>query len=190
MYLLHQQLERTSKKKEADTTGEIDIESRLAELALHKYSKYLKPFRVAPKTVKNAEGFAQSLVTDIILESPTANKSLIVDVKVYKDFIVKHHDKSRYKSNENRFQMNSYIGAYLEKAAKKELNAEKELMVDGILLHIVSPEHWERLKQHNGLNGAVLTIESKRPIHLYIIPDYGLDYIFTSYAKIIERYLY
>ena len=178
MYLQYQQLEITSKEKE-DTIGKLEKESTLAELTLHRYSQKELSFTVPNKIVKKAYGFAQSLKTDIILESPTLNKTLIIDVKVYKKITDKDESNTeRYAHNHNRFQLNSYIGAYLENHANME--------VQGIILHLVSPELWEKTK---GLDGANLTIESDRPIHLHIIPDNGLESIFNDYTKIVNNYL-
>ena len=175
MYLQDKQLEQASKAK-GSIDEKIDRESTLAEHTLHRYSR--TNFKTLSNRVKKAFGYAQALETDIIVQSK--NKVIIIDVKVYSNFVIKKHGELKYTYNSNRFQLNSYIGALRDKYK------EKDFTVEGIILHLVSPELWEDTKD---LQAANLTIESDRPIHLYIIPDHGLEYILSAYQKIIDNHL-
>ena len=107
------------------------------------------------------------------------NKALVIDVKVYTNVETKHYDTRSYISNNNRFQLNTYIGK-----VKKQL-CEEGIEVHGIILHIVNDDIWCK---SNDMQCADLTMEDDRPIKLFMIQDKGLPYILSEYDKIIKDY--
>lgn len=122
--------------------------------------------------------YALSLETDIIVKSP--NKLIIIDCKVYKNIKSWSHGKPKYRSNGNRFQVNSYIGSALQKEEYKRDLAE------GILVHLVPTDADEdTMKMHQ----ANLTIEDERPIELWVIQDKGLNSIFKEYDELLRTKL-
>lgn len=126
------------------------------------------------KHLKSEHKFMQDLVPDIVIV--TSDKVYVIDVKVRKTIAsVNEYHPFAYTENSNRFQVNSYIGMY------KSLYTNKA--VEGILLHFADEELYN---ENEIMQGKEASIESDRPIHLYIIEDRGLDNIFADYRKIIE----
>lgn len=173
LYLDNQEYEIASKKKCTDIEF-ISKESWLAEKCLHTYSK--KHFAIFGNLLRHRTAISYALRSDIVIEG--AVKTIIVDVKVYSNIVSK--DDKLYISNNNKNQINSYIGAYLSKTNHKNNN------VEGIVLHIVSSEQYEKAKH---LNGGDLSVEDDRKLSLYIIEDKGLNYILDTYKEIIETRL-
>lgn len=158
-------------------------ESWLAEASLHKYTKEYSEeigYDVIGNLLRGRNKYTYALKSDIIIEDIL--KTIIIDVKVYSNIISKD---GLYISNANRYQVNSYIGAYLDREAKKGKEIE-ENKVEGILLHIVDNAQYEKVKQ---MNGANLSVEDGRKLTLYIIEDKGLNYIFDEYSKILDKHL-
>ena len=122
--------------------------------------------------------YALSLETDIIVTS--ANKLIIIDCKVYKNIKTWSHDKYKYKSNGNRFQVNSYIGSALQKEEYRRNSSA------GFLVHLV-PNDAD--KDTMDMHKADLTIENDRPIKLWVIQDKGLKSIFEEYDELLRTEL-
>ena len=130
------------------------------------------------KHLKSEHKLMQDLVPDIVIV--TSDKIYVIDVKVRKNIAsANEHHPFAYAENSNRFQINSYMGAY------KFLYPNKA--VEGILLHFANEELYTK---NEIMQGKTASIESDRPIHLYLIEDRGLDNIFTDYRKIIENILF
>lgn len=179
LYMQNKEIELRT-KGETSEEYELAKESFLAETALGLYSENelnLGLETYVQKVFAARNKFAQQLKPDIILIGK--DKVIVVDVKVYKDVETEHYDKRVYCSNNNRFQVNSYIGKVM-----KQLCTDK-IEVQGIILHIVNKEIWDRCSD---MQEADLTIEEDRPITLYMIQDKGLEYIFKEYQKLVERY--
>lgn len=162
-------------KKKSDDRDFLAKESTLAEKSLRKNSFELgQNIKVQPNKVLGRLDHAMALNTDIILCKE--DRAVIIDIKVYSSFSENSHGELIYNKNNNRYQVNSYIGAYVS----KNRNITK---ISGLLIHIVNHELYEKNKE---LQGADLTTEPDRPIHLYLIEDRGLDNIFADYRKIVE----
>ena len=178
MYLSEKEIEITSKKKGVDQTF-LAKESELAEKALHKYSQQLgNHIKVQGNNLLPRLNNAYALKSDIILKC--GDKAIVVDIKVYSSISEKEKEKLLYKYNSNRYQVNSYIGAYKNK--DKTVNE-----VSGLIVHIVNHELYEKNKE---INGAELTIEPDRPMKLLLIEDRGLEQIFADYTEIINKELF
>lgn len=172
----------TKKNNTADT-----YEARIAELGTladqtigvyteeiqKKYPKIKEVF--VQKHLKSKHEFMQDLVPDIVIV--TANKVYVIDVKVRKNIANENmYHPFAYAENSNRFQLNSYIGAY------KSIYPDKE--IEGILLHFANQELFDKNEM---MHGKLASIESDRPIRVYLLEDRGLDNIFKDYRKIIEE---
>ena len=177
LYLAEKEFIIASKKK-SDDKDFLARESTLAEKSLRKYSYELKNnIKVQGNKVLERLEHAMAMYTDIILCKE--DRALIIDIKVYASFSENSHGKLMYNKGNNRYQVNSYIGAYLS----KNKNISK---ISGLLIHIVNHDLYEKNKE---LQGADLTTEPDRPIRLYLIEDKGIDNIFADYRKIIEETL-
>ncbi len=177
LYLSEKEMEITAKRKCEDRDF-LAKESTLAEKTLRKYSYELgNGIQVQPNNVKGRLVSALALRTDIILKCE--NRVLLIDIKVYSSISTKEDGTIFYKYNTNRYQVNSYIGAYLNKNS----NISE---ISGLIIHIVNHELFEKNKE---LQGADMTIELDRPMKLFLIEDNGLDSIFADYRKIIENAL-
>lgn len=177
LYMSEKEMEITSKKKSEDKDF-IAKESALAEKSLRKYSSELKnEIVVQPNNIKSRLDNALALKSDIILNY--GDRAVIIDIKVYSSISTRDDGILFYKYNTNRYQVNSYIGAYLNKNSTISKTS-------GLIIHIVNHELYEKNKE---LQGADLTIETDRPIRLFLIEDKGLDSIFVDYSKIVESTL-
>ena len=158
--------------------GRYDLtkESFLAETSLALYSKTNFESVYSQHQYREKDKRVQTIIPDIIFES--RNKLIVIDCKVYRRICT---DSNKYISNANRFQVNSYIGRCLQ-----DDYANKDIEVQGIILHIVNAETMEKYK---GLNRLNITVEEKRPIKLILIEDKGLDYILQEYDKLIRELL-
>lgn len=177
LYLDNRDIKFSAKHK---STEEYDLakESFLAEAALGKYSEEVfgeKAKVFIQKVLKKSTPATHGLRSDIIMQFK--NMTILIDVKVYSKVGEKYYQKYVYSSNANRYQVNSYIGAFVEKHIIKR-------RVVGVVLHIVDADLWEKNQE---LQGADLTIEPDRPIYLYMIQDKGMDYIFNEYSKLITE---
>lgn len=179
---LYMQNKEIKLKTEAKSSEEYELEKEcfLAETALGVYSLDKLDLGLETyiqKTFSTGKKFAQQLKPDIIFIGK--NKALVIDVKVYTNVEIKHYDTRSYISNNNRFQLNTYIGK-----VKKQL-CEEGIEVHGIILHIVNDDIWCK---SNDMQCADLTMEDDRPIKLFMIQDKGLPYILSEYDKIIKDY--
>ena len=122
---------------------------------------------------------------DIFIIDHINNKILVIDVKVYDTVGYKPNKKRIYSHNDNRFQINSYMGKI-----KQELNSAIDYDIKGILLHVVNPSLWE---ENKGMQGTELTIEYDRPIKLYMVKDTennGFANIKSEIKDILDKELY
>ena len=177
LYLDNRDIRFSAKHK---TTEEYDLakESFLAEAAFGKYSEEVfgeKAKVFIQKVLKKSTPTTHGLRSDIIMQFK--NMTILIDVKVYSKVGEKYYQKYVYSSNANRYQVNSYIGAFVEEHILRR-------RVVGVVLHIVDADLWEKNQE---LQGTDLTIEPDRPIHLYMIQDNGLNYIFSEYNKLINE---
>lgn len=178
LYMSEKEMEITSKKKSEDKDF-IAKESALAEKSLRKYSSELENgIAVQSNNIKSRLENALALKSDIILNY--GDGAVIIDIKVYSSISTRDDGILFYKYNTNRYQVNSYIGAYLNKNSTISKTS-------GLIIHIVNHELYEKNKE---LQGADLTIETDRPIRLFLIEDKGLDSIFADYRKIVESTLF
>lgn len=155
-------------------------DSWLCEQVLGKYSKkHYKSVMQSPfNPIKSIQPFASQLKPDIILWN--TNSMFVLDVKVYSKILEKNqHGDLKYVGRDNRFQVNSYIGAVIVSGRKYSTKQYNQ----GIILHIVNKELYEESKEAHNTD---LTIESNRPMKLWLIEDKGLDYIFDEYNRLIE----
>ena len=179
LYLNGKEIELVSNTKSDDKYNMAE-ESWLAETVLGKYSKELGigAKSQSPFNARNNQPYAGQLKPDIIVYDK--NNIIVIDCKVYKRIIEKNSKGTeKYISNNNRYQVNSYIGRCLDSdkySSKKYKN--------GIILHIADKELYERCQSADGTD---LTIEYDRPIKLYIIEDKGLNYILSRYKEIIDN---
>lgn len=169
-------------KTEAKSSEEYELEKEcfLAETALGMYSTDELDLNIetyVQKSFSSGKKFAQHIKPDIVFIGK--DKALVIDIKVYTNVETKHYDTRSYISNNNRFQLNTYIGK-----VKKQL-CKEGTEVYGIILHIINKDVWNR---SNDMQGADLTIEDDRPIRLFMIQDKGLPYILSEYDKIVKDY--
>lgn len=177
LYLANRDIEFVYKSKDKKEYS-MAKEYFLAEATLGKYSKEIfdgiaKVY--TQKTLKNGTATTLGLRSDIIIQFEDI--VIIIDVKVYNKIGVTYYNNYVYGSNENRFQLNSYLGAYKDKYGNKD-------KVVGIVLHIVNQSLWDQNKQ---MQGSKLTIEDDRLIYLWMIQDNGLNYILEQYKEIITK---
>lgn len=160
-YLMDKDMELVAKTKSTERYN-LAKEDKLAEAAIGKYYEELLGHEYNVKTqmeLKKASGFLQGLHSDVVIRS-ARGKSIIIDVKVYNVVGQKSkHGKFVYSSNANRYQVNSYIGAF-----KNKFGIFKD--VTGVLLHVVDDELWNENKE---LQGIDVSIEDSRPIYLYMV---------------------
>lgn len=156
-------------KDKTDDKGFLVKESWLAEAVLHKYTGELG-YKLLDNNIRARTEATMGLRTDILIEHPL--KYIIGDIKIYSNLITK---TGVYAINENINQVNTYVGV-----CKNKYSAD---IVEGIIIHIVSSEQYEKCKH---LSGLEIGFENTRSIKIYIIEDKGLDYIFSEYKKIIE----
>lgn len=177
LYLANRDIEFVYKSKDKKEYS-MAKEYFLAEATLGKYSKEIfdgiaKVY--TQKTLKNGTATTLGLRSDIIIQFEDI--VIIIDVKVYNKIGVTYYNNYVYGSNENRFQLNSYLGAYKDKYGNKD-------KVVGIVLHIVNQSLWDQNKQ---MQGSKLTIEDDRLIYLWMIQDNGLNYVLEQYKEIITK---
>lgn len=179
LYLQNKEIKLKTENKSSEEY-ELEKECFLAETALCVYSVDeldLGLETYVQKTFSTGKKFAQQLKPDIIFIGK--NKALVIDVKVYTNVETQHYDKRVYISNNNRFQLNTYIGK-----VKKQLCREG-IEVHGIMLHIINEDIWDK---SNDMQCTDLTMEDDRPIKLFMIQDKGLAYILQEYHKIVKDF--
>ena len=180
LYQQHIDICKNAKDKD-NGKYELTRESFLAEESLARFSKDNFANVYSQHQYREKEKYAQTIIPDIIIKNP--DKLIVIDCKVYKKIHTFSHGQLKYISNGNRFQVNSYIGRCLQ-----DDYDNKNIPVQGIILHIVNKETMEKYKE---LNGTDLTIESDRPMRLWLIEDKGgengLKYIFEEYKRLIEN---
>lgn len=165
---------------QSDIEYEIANEAWLAEKVLYKYSadKTGLAYIVDRKNnlMQRRLLHAYAMKADIVLKRD--NIIIVVDVKVYQKIGKKDKEHHLYSYNDNRFQLNSYMGKCIERYGEQSI-------VYGIILHIVNTEIFDA---EAVLQNAELTVEGKRPIEMFMInADKGLEYIFSEYKHKIER---
>ena len=118
---------------------------------------------------------SQALEADTIIQfNREETKDIIIDTKLYTSIA---DDKGKYISNANRYQMNSYIGAYGDKFKKE---------ASGIILHIVDDSTYNK---YNYLNGTNQSVEEKREIKLCLIKkDENVEIMKDECRKIMTQY--
>lgn len=162
--------------------AELLRECWLAEKALSIYTKdKLKDteYKVEiQKSFKSKGEWGQNLKPDILISNKS--KIFVIDVKVYKDLTVNFWGTEKYCSNENRFQVNSYMGRVLQE------NRSENTECFGVLLHVINSELNDK---HGQMQGADLTVENDREIRLWLLLDKGLDRIFEEYSEMLNKQL-
>lgn len=175
----------------------------LAEEAIAKYIKTEYFNNRIDIVVKHQKKFYSiyshdgRLIPDIFIIDKINKLILVIDVKVYSVIGSKKGCRLIYDKNDNRFQINSYMGKIKQELEYnnnfvKECNIKDKngYNIKGILLHVVNKSLWE---ENKGMQGTELTIEYDRPIKLYMVKDTennGFANIKSEIKDILDKELY
>lgn len=168
-------LKQRSEKNNTNRDNRIVQDKDLFEMVMQKALNN----KVENKTIMGRKGVGLALIADAVVDDSNTGIHYIIDTKFYSNILDNSYNKAVYKSQNNRFQMCSYIEAY-----SSEKNIPKS-NIQGLIVHAVDAEHYEKwkiLEEDGKLDIGKCKIQIK-----FIHIDTSADKIINQFKRLIKE---